>query len=72
MSPGTIGLRKGLTEMAGSIKDRDHEGINQYRDFVEQCFRLAKAAKTDHERLVLHEMAEMWRRLAEEGEAEKF
>ena len=72
MSPGTIGLRKGLTEMARSIKDHGHEDINKYRDYAERCFRLAKAAKTDHERLVLHEMAEMWRRLAEEGEAEKF
>lgn len=38
----------------------------QYHDFAEQCLRLAKLSKSDSEREVLHEMAEEWRRLAEE------
>jgi phage-related minor tail protein len=58
--------------MTVSTKDRNHQDINQYRDFAEQCLRLAKAAKTEHERQVLHEMAETWRRLAEEAGPEKF
>jgi hypothetical protein len=40
----------------------------QYRDFAEECLRLAKVAKTEHERQVLHEMAETWSKLAEEAD----
>jgi hypothetical protein len=38
----------------------------QYRTFADECLRLARAAKTEHERKVLEEMAATWRFLAEE------
>jgi hypothetical protein len=52
-------VRNGLTEMRETT---------QYRDFAEECLRLAKVAKTEHERQVLHEMAETWSKLAEEAD----
>jgi hypothetical protein len=39
----------------------------QYREFAEECVRLAKLAKTDGERKILEEMAEAWRRVAAEA-----
>jgi hypothetical protein len=57
--------------MTMSINDGNHEDINQYRDFAEQCLRLAKAAKTEHERQVLHEMAATWKSLAEAAAPEE-
>jgi hypothetical protein len=36
----------------------------QYREFAEECDRLAQAAKTDAHRKILEEMAEAWRMLA--------
>ncbi len=44
----------------------------QYRDFAEECDRLAKQAKTERERMVLNEMAEVWRSLAEEADRRYF
>jgi hypothetical protein len=38
----------------------------QYREFAEQCDRLAKQVKTDAERKILEEMAEAWRIVAAE------
>ena len=38
----------------------------QYREFAEECDRLAKQAKTDGERKILEEMAEAWRRVADQ------
>jgi hypothetical protein len=58
--------------MTVSTKEHNHQDINQYRDFAEQCLRLARAAEAEQERQVLHEMAETWRRLAEEAGPEKF
>jgi hypothetical protein len=43
----------------------------QYREFAEECNRLAKQAKTDGERKILEEMAEAWRMVAAEAEADK-
>jgi hypothetical protein len=37
----------------------------QYREFAEECLRLAKRAKTDQELTVLQEMAAAWLKLAE-------
>jgi hypothetical protein len=44
----------------------------QYRDFAEECDRLAKQAKTERESMVLNEMAEVWRSLAEEADRRYF
>jgi hypothetical protein len=38
----------------------------QYREFAEECGRLAKQAKDEHQQKVLKEMAEVWSKLAEE------
>jgi hypothetical protein len=38
----------------------------QYREFADQCLELAKRAKTEEERKVLHEMAMTWVKLAED------
>jgi hypothetical protein len=39
----------------------------QYREFAEECDRLAKQAKTDDHRLIL-EMAKAWRVVAAEND----
>lgn len=38
----------------------------QYREFAEECDRLARQAETDGHRKILVEMAETWRKLAAE------
>jgi hypothetical protein len=43
----------------------------QYREFAEECGRLAKQAKTDDHRKILEEMAEAWRTVAAEAEADR-
>jgi hypothetical protein len=43
----------------------------QYRSFAEECLRLAKASKTEHERKILEEMAETWKMLAEEADRKR-
>ncbi len=40
----------------------------QYREFAEECDRLAKQAKTEHQRKILEEMAEAWRMVAAEAD----
>jgi hypothetical protein len=40
----------------------------QYREFAEECLRLAAEAEHEHHRKVLKEMAEVWRKLADEAE----
>ncbi len=42
-----------------------------YREFAEQCERLAKQAKTERQRAVLREMAAVWRQLSDEAERRK-
>jgi hypothetical protein len=37
----------------------------QYREFAEECLRLAKQVNDEHQRKILKEMAEAWIRLAE-------
>ena len=39
----------------------------QYREFAEECDRLAQQAKTDAHRKILEEMAEAWRMLVAES-----
>jgi hypothetical protein len=43
----------------------------QYREFAEECDRLAERAKTDDHRKMLEEMAEAWRTVAAKAEADK-
>jgi len=40
----------------------------QYLEFAEACDRIAKLAKTERHRMTLKEMAEIWRRLAQEAD----
>ena len=40
----------------------------QYREFAEECLRLAKQAKDEHHREMLKEMAEAWSELAKEDD----
>jgi len=44
------------------------ETSTQYREFAEECERLATQAKTTPRRKILEEMAEVWRKLAEESD----
>ena len=39
-----------------------------YREFAEECVRLAKRAKSEEERAILKEMAAAWLTLAEAAE----
>ena len=62
-----------MTFMRSERHDREGgwpsmQEFTQYRRFAEECLRLAKEAATEHERKVLREMAEAWRKLAEESE----
>ncbi len=41
---------------------------NQYREFAEECERLAEQAKAERHRMVLKEMAGTWLELAEEDD----
>jgi len=40
----------------------------QYREFANECFRLAKKAKDEHQQIIFKELAEAWLHLAEESE----
>ena len=40
----------------------------EYLEFAEQCDRLAKETKAERHRMALKEMAEAWRKLAEEAD----
>ncbi len=41
---------------------------NQYREFAEECVRMAKEAKIERHREILLEMADVWKRLAQEAD----
>ena len=41
----------------------------EYLEFAEECDRLAKETKTEPHRMALKEMAEAWRKLADEPDA---
>jgi hypothetical protein len=47
---------------AGCAMDRSE----QFRDFAEECDRLAQEAETEQQRSALRKMAGAWRRVAEE------
>jgi hypothetical protein len=42
---------------------------NQYREFAEECVRLAQETNIERHRKILKEMAEVWNKLAREAEA---
>jgi hypothetical protein len=42
------------------------EQSTPYREFADECDRLAKKAKTEHHRKILEELAEVWKQLAKE------
>ena len=42
----------------------------QYREFAEECLRLAKQAKDEHQRKILKQMAEAWIKLAKAADKE--
>jgi hypothetical protein len=42
----------------------------QYRKFAEECLRLAKQAKDEHQREILKEMADAWIKLAKAAHKE--
>jgi hypothetical protein len=44
------------------------ETPTQYRQFAEECDRMAKQAYTECQRGILREMAEVWRRLAKDAD----
>jgi len=44
------------------------ETSKEYRNFADECERLAREIRTEHHRNILNKMAEAWRRLAEEEE----
>jgi hypothetical protein len=44
------------------------ETPDHYREFAAECDRLAAQAKSEQHRKVLEEMAQAWRRLAQEHE----
>jgi hypothetical protein len=42
----------------------------QYREFAEECLRLAESAQDEHQRNILREIAEAWSKLAETADKE--
>jgi hypothetical protein len=44
------------------------ETPTQYRQFAEECDRMAKQADTERHRGILKEMAEVWRQLAKDAD----
>jgi hypothetical protein len=42
------------------------ETSKEFRDFAEECDRLAQVVETEHDRWILKKMAEAWRKVAEE------
>jgi hypothetical protein len=43
------------------------ETPNQYRNFAEQCRRLARKAENEEHRKILEQMADVWSQLAAEA-----
>ena len=43
---------------------------DQYREFAEECARLAKQTKDQHNQMVLEQMAKEWIKLADEADKE--
>jgi hypothetical protein len=59
-------------ERRGSAGDCSRmEPPREYRQFAEECRRLARKADNEQHRKILTEMAEVWSRLAVEAEQKK-
>jgi Skp family chaperone for outer membrane proteins len=46
------------------------ETSSEYRRFAQECYRLAREAKTERHRKIMQEMAQAWERLAKETDGE--
>jgi hypothetical protein len=46
------------------------EAPSRYRELAAECLRLASAAKTEEHGKILREMAQAWRKVAEEAETQ--
>ena len=44
----------------------------RYLEFAVRCSRLAKLAKTEEDRLILKEMAEVWKKLARQADRKEY
>jgi hypothetical protein len=53
------------------MEKQHREMKKQYREFAEECDRLAREAKTDAHRKILEEMARAWRMVAAESSDKK-
>ncbi len=47
------------------------EPDSKFLQFAEECERLAAQTRDEHHRVILKEMAAVWRKLAKKGEAER-
>jgi hypothetical protein len=73
MEPKTPQRNHLITTASGTLvqtRGRPMENKDRYRSNAEECIRLAQNAKPQHKAALL-EMAETWRRLAEEIAREK-
>ena len=62
-----LGMHFGTSLLLGDLLRM--QTSNQYRDFAEECERLAEKTETEKEhRRVMKEMAETWRQLAIEAD----
>jgi hypothetical protein len=57
-----------LKRRSGSFRLFHMEKPEKYREFSEECERLANQAKTERHRKTLQEMAEVWRELADSAD----
>jgi len=73
MEPKPLQRNHLITTASGTLvqkRGRPMENKDRYRSNAEECIRLAQSAKPQHKAALL-EMAETWRRLAEEIAREK-
>jgi len=59
------------TWLAGTGSVATGDQSKRYRNYASECFRLAQLAPTSPEKDLLLQMAETWRRLAEQAESSR-
>jgi hypothetical protein len=59
------------TQLAGTGSVATGDQSKRYRHYASECFRLAQLAPTSQEKDLLLQMAETWRRLAEQAESSR-